>query len=214
MSEISEEDVNPKIEEKFSIKLKESLDNSSNSQNDEEIFFSSNFLISNSNFVCKTIPNQRNKKGKMFDSVNSDIKKKLFFSENVQRYDTKKNSEAKSTEPTSIKVKNYNSPKKRYSVFKLIEKEKKNKKDIIQFVNQKEEKESSPDKKERLDIFGNVISKKNKKNVKVSFIDKVTSQPLTNIIEIESFKNYNYVYGLPKEEKIEKSTNCKCCITF
>ena len=72
----------------------------------------------------------------------------------------------------------------------------------------------SPEKKERTDIYGNVISKKNKKKVKVSFIDKVTTQNLVNVIEIESFKNYNYIFGMPKEEKIDKTTNCQCCLIF
>ena len=214
MSEISEEDVKTKSEAKFSIKLKESLDSSSSSQNDDEILFSSNCLMnSNYNFLSKTALCQRNKKG-MFDSEDLDLKKNLFSSD-IQKYDNKKSSDARSTEPTSIKVKNLNSPKKRYSVFKLIEKEKKNKKDQYIFISKKEEeKKTSPEKKERLDIFGNVISKKNKKNVRISFIDKVTSQPLVNIVEIESFKNYNYVYGLPKEEKIDKSAKCQCCTVF
>ena len=218
MTEISEEDVNTKNDVKFSIKLKGSLDSSDSSQNDDDIFFSSNFLMnSNNNFLCKTAQSQRNKKS-LFDSEDLYIKKKLFSSE-VQKSDNKKSSDAKSTEPVSIKVKNFNSPKKKYSIFKLIEKEKRSKKDLnkYSFINEKEkEKEikTSPEKKERLDIFGNVISKKNKKNVRISFIDKVTSQPLVNIVEIESFKNYNYIFGMPKEQKIDKSTNCQCCLIF
>jgi hypothetical protein len=218
MTEISEEDVNAKNDVKFSIKLKGSLDSSDSSQNDDDIFFSSNFLMnSNNNFLCKTAQSQRNKKS-LFDSEDLYIKKKLFSSE-VQKSDNKKSSDAKSTEPVSIKVKNFNSPKKKYSIFKLIEKEKRSKKDLnkYSFINEKEkEKEikTSPEKKERLDIFGNVISKKNKKNVRISFIDKVTSQPLVNIVEIESFKNYNYIFGMPKEQKIDKSTNCQCCLIF
>ena len=218
MTEISEEDVNAKNDVKFSIKLKGSLDSSDSSQNDDDIFFSSNFLMnSNNNFICKTVQSQRNKKS-LFDSEDLYIKKKLFSSE-VQKSDNKKSSDAKSTEPVSIKVKNFNSPKKKYSIFKLIEKEKRSKKDLnkYSFINEKEkEKEikTSPEKKERLDIFGNVISKKNKKNVRISFIDKVTSQPLVNIVEIESFKNYNYIFGMPKEQKIDKSTNCQCCLIF
>ena len=218
MTEISEEDVNAKNDVKFSIKLKGSLDSSDSSQNDDDIFFSSNFLMnSNNNFLCKTAQSQRNKKS-LFDSEDLYIKKKLFSSE-VQKSDNKKSSDAKSTEPVSIKVKNFNSPKKKYSIFKLIEKEKRSKKDLnkYSFKNEKEkEKEikTSPEKKERLDIFGNVISKKNKKNVRISFIDKVTSQPLVNIVEIESFKNYNYIFGMPKEQKIDKSTNCQCCLIF
>ena len=210
MSVISEE-VNPKNDLKFSIKLKQSLDSSNDSRNEDEIFFSSNCLLMKNNLMSKTQP-QKNKKEKIFDSMDLEIKKKLFVSEIAQKSDNKRNSEAISTEPTSIKVKNYKSPKKRFSVIKLIEKNKRNKKDISRFAIKKEEKETSPEKKERTDIYGNVICKKNKKNVKVSFVDKVTSQPLVNIVDIESFKNYNYIYGIPKEEKIDKNTNCQCCI--
>ena len=215
MSEISEE-INPKNENNFSLKLKPSLDSSNNSQNEDEIYFSSNCLIMNSNYICKTNPSQTNKKGKIFELMDSDIKRKLFFSEIAPKSDNKKSSEAISTEPTSIKVKNYNSPKKKYSVIRLIEKEKKNKNELRFAVikNEIEEKEDSTDKIERRDIYGNIISKKNKKNVKVSFIDKVTTQPLVNVVDIVCFKNYNYIYGMPKEEKIEKTVNCKCCLIF
>ena len=212
MSEISEEDVKAKSVVKYSIKLKQSLDSSNNSQNEDDFFFSSNNLLIHSNFICKTNPNHLNKK-EIFDSMVIDVKKKLFSTEVAPKSDTKRSYEATSTEPTSIRVKNYKSPNKRYSVFKLIEKEKKNKKELKYIIQPKEEKEPSP-KKERTDIYGNVISKKNKKKVKVSFIDKVTTQSLVNVIEIESFKNYNYIYGIPKEEKIDKTTNCNCCFIF
>ena len=213
MSESSNEDSKNKDEIKFSIKLKESLDSSNNSENEDEMFFSTNLLLSHSN-VVKTMPNQSSKKGKIFESIDLDIKKKLFSSEIGQKSDNKKSSEAISTEPTSLKVRNYKSPRKRFSVIKLIEKGKRSKKDVSIFTKKKDEKEISPEKKERTDIYGNVICKKNKKRIKVSFVDKVTSQPLVNIVEIESFKNYNYIYGFPKEEKIEKSSNCQCCFIF
>lgn len=219
MSVISEEDLNPKTERKeLPLKLNQSLDSSNNSQN-EGIFFSSNCLIMKTDFVTKSAPPKSEyNKTKFFDSEDdirfSDSKKNLFPSENFNKLDKNKNSDAKSTEPTSMKIKNYNSPKKRYSIIKLIEKEKKYKKKKNNYGNKKEEKEIITEKKERTDIYGNIISKKNKKNVKVSFIDKVTTQPLVNEIPIESFRKYNYIYGMPKEEKIEKEANCQCCITF
>lgn len=219
MSEISEEDIHAKSEYKFPIKLKKSLDSSNNSQNDDDIFFSTSNLLTKCNLIKKENQNQNqpkvNKKEKIFDSIDLDIKKKLFSSEIGPKSDTKKSSEAISTEPTSIKVRNYGSPKKRHSVVRLMEKNK-NKKDInhIFFKKEEEEKISSPDKKERTDIYGNVICKKNKKKVKVSFVDMVTSQPLVNITDIESFKKYNCVLGLPKEEKIEKKSNCQCCLIY
>ena len=208
MSE-SSEDVKSKNSLKFAIKLKQSLDSSNNSQNEDDLFFSSNYLLMNSNFVSKTTPNQA-QKDKIFGLDDIDFKKKLFTSEFTQKLENKQSYEATSTEPISIKVKNYKSPKKRYSVFKLIEKDKKYKKEINHFISKKEEKEITPRKKERTDIYGNVISKKNKKKVKVSFIDKVTTQSLVNVIEIESFKKYNYIYGMPKEDNIEKTAMCRC----
>ena len=216
MSEISES-AKPKTGNKLLLKLKPSLDSSNNSQKEEELFFSSNCLIMNSNYICKTNPNQATKKGKIFESMDLNIKKKLFSSENANKSDNKKSSEAVSTEPNSIKVKNFNFQKKKFSVIKLVEKGKRSRKDCNRFIIQKneiEEKEDSNKNKERRDIYGNIISKKNKKNIKVSFIDKVTVQPLVNFIDIECFKKYNYIYGMPKEEKIEKTANCKCCIIF
>lgn len=212
MSEISEEDSNPKSKLKFSIKLKQSLDSSNDSQNEDGIFFSSKNLIMKSDLTSLA---KINKKENMFDSMDLYIKKKLNTSEAGPKSDNKRSSEGISTEPTSIKVKNYNSPKKRFSVFKLIEKDKKNKKDLSHYtIKKEEEKEQSPPKKERTDIFGNVICKKNKRKVKVSFVDIVTTQPFVNVTEIESFKNYNYIYGNHKEEKIEKLSNCQCCIIY
>ena len=216
MSEISE-DANPNTKNKFILKLKSSLDSSNNSQNEEGINFSSNCLFLDSNHICKTNPNQASKNGKIFESIDLNIKKKLFSSEIGHKLENKKSSEALSTEPNSIKIKNYNVQTKKFSVIRLIEKEKRSRKDLNRFIvkkNEKEEKEESNENKERRDIYGNIISKKNKKNVKVSFIDKVTTQPLANVINIECFKKYNYIYGIPKEEKIEKNIDCKCCIIF
>ena len=219
MSVIFEEELNPETERKeLPLKLEQSLDSSNNSKN-EELCFSSNCLIMKNDFGMKTAPPKSEyNKIKFSDSEDENqfsfSKKNLFTSEIINKSDKNKNSEAKSTEPTSLKIKNYNTPTKRYSIIKLIEKEKKYKKKKNNFNNKKEEREIITDKKERTDIYGNIISKKNKKNMKVSFIDKVTTQPLVNVIPIESFRKYNYIEGMPKEEKTEKKANCQCCIIF
>ena len=208
MSDISEDDIHAKSESKFSIKLK-SLDSSNDSQNDDVLFISTSNLLLKSNLIKKEKHPKENKN----DSMDLIIKKKLFSSEVGPKIDPKKSSEAKSTERTSMKVRNFGSPKKRYSIIKLMEK--KNKKDVSHIIIKKEEEKEIPEvKKERRDIFGNIICKKNKKKVKVSFVDVVTSQPLVNITDIESFKNYNCIYGIPKEEKLEKKSNCQCCLIF
>ena len=66
-----------------------------------------------------------------------------------------------------------------------------------------------------MDIYGNIINKKNRKKIKISFIDNITNQPLVNVIDIESFKNYNYIDGIPQEEKMYNiSSKCQCCLIF
>ncbi len=93
--------------------------------------------------------------------------------------------------------------------------EQRKRKEKILFTNKiVETKETENDKKERRDFFGNVIKKKNKKKVKVSFIDTVTTHPLADIINIESFKNYNYIEGMPSEDGKVKNAECVCCLIF
>jgi hypothetical protein len=217
MIEVSEEKDSQKSEKKdSSFNLNQSFTSSNNSEN-EELFFSSKNLMLNADIIAKSAPPRSDKnKAKFFDSEEDEFKfeeakKNLFYSENSHKLDKNRVSEAKSTEPTSIRVKNYYTPRKRFSIIKLIEKDKFKKRGSI-YANKKEEKEILIVKKERTDIYGNIISKKNKKNIKVSFIDKVTTQPLVNIVQIESFKNYYYIDET--KEKVEKTADCQCCIAF
>jgi hypothetical protein len=75
-------------------------------------------------------------------------------------------------------------------------------------------KEDNKNKKaKRTDRNGIEICKKNKKKIKVTFIDKVDeNQPLEDIIDIQSIKKYNVCYGLPKGDKYIKETVCCSCI--
>ena len=208
MDDSSEEVVQKTEPKPFRIQLKSSLDNSS--QNDEEdIYFSTNCLLK----LKTEIKSSSNlpKKKKLFDSEDFDFKKNLFNSESPLKSDNKKSSEGLSTEPTSFIVKNLNSPRKRYSVIKMVEKKKR--KDSI-FTNKiVETKDDQSYKKERRDFYGNVIKKKNKKKVRVSFIDVVTSQSLTKVVNIESFKKYNIIDGYPNDDKV-KNPECVCCSIF
>jgi hypothetical protein len=229
MSENSDVNINEKNKENnLDLKL-HSLDSSSSSRNEEDILFSSNCILSKYDFGSKTtvttrsFQNLNNKE--LCDSEDIYIKKRNKIgsgSSPIQKHEIKKSTDVLSTEPGYIKVKNYTSPKKKYSVFKLVEKDKKTKKEFSNIIpnniftnDKKAEDEKTPSKKERYDIYGNLINKKNKKKIKVSFIDKVTHQPLCNIIDIESFRNYNYNEGIPKEEKMKNvSTNCQCCLIY
>ena len=207
MDESSGDDMILKTEPKpFMIQLKPSLDNSSQND-DDDIYFSTNCLLKLKS-DNKSLPNKK----KLFDSEDTYVKKNLFISDSAQKSDIKKSSEVLSTEPTSFTVKNYNSPKKKY-VIKMVEKKKRNER--ILFTNKiVETKETENKKKERLDFYGNVIKKKNKKKVKVSFIDNVTSHPLVEVVNIESFKNYNFIEGLPSENCKATNSECVCCLIF
>ena len=206
MDESSGEDIVLKTEPKpFMLQLKPSLDNSSQND-DDDIYFSTNCLLKLKS-DNKSLPNKK----KLFDSEDTYFKKNLFISDSAQKSDIKKSSEVLSTEPTSFTVKNYNSPKKKY-VIKMVEKKKRNER--ILFTNKiVETKETENKKKERLDFYGNVIKKKNKKKVRVSFIDVVTSQSLTKVVNIESFKKYNIIDGYPNDDKV-KNPECVCCSIF
>jgi len=212
MDDSSEEEVIQKTEPKpFTIQLKPSLDNSSQND-DDDIYFSTNCLLKIKTDCKTSVP--LSKKKKLFDSDDVDFKKNLFNSDNAQKSDLKKSSEVLSTEPTSFVVKNMNSPRKKYSVIKMVEK-RKHRRDNDFFTHKiVETKDVSSDKKERRDFFGNVIKRKNKKKVKVSFIDVVTSQPLADVINIESFKNYNCIEGAPDEDGKPTNTECVCCLVF
>ena len=220
MSESSEESIDQKYGSKQPLVLKlHSLDSSNSSQNDD-IIFSSHFLSCKYDYGSKTSVTTRSNNKNIFNSEDILIQKKNLFgstSSSPDKIPKRKSNDNLPTEPGLIKVKNYNSPTKKYSVFKLIEKDKKNKREFKSHLIdlKKEKEEETPRKKERYDIYGNIINKKNKKKIKVSFIDTVTHQPLANIIDIESFRKYNYTPDIPKEEKINNvSANCQCCFIF
>ena len=96
------------------------------------------------------------------------------------------------------------------TLLKISEKTKIKKKESIN--NKKKEDIPIEPKKVRYDNYGNIINRKNKKKVHIVYADELNKRSLTEEIEIESFKRFNYVKGLPKED-LFKSSNAfnKCC---
>ena len=77
-------------------------------------------------------------------------------------------------------------------------------------------KEKKITKQVRLDHNGVEINKKNKKKVKISFIDAISTNQLVTIISVvsvDNFKEYNYV-SMPSLEDIyvKSKTTCACVI--
>ncbi len=122
--------------------------------------------------------------------------------------------------PNHILVSNSLSPskKKKISSFKMVEKSKYKKIFDAQDFNARRVDQETITGRERRDAFGNAIKKKNKRKIKVSFVDQLhEGQPLANVIDIESFKKYNFIIGMPKEDNIKNNnvnSNCQCCVMF
>ena len=96
------------------------------------------------------------------------------------------------------------------NLLKNCEKTKIKKKESIN--NNKKEDITIEPKKPRYDNYGNVINKKNKKMVHIAFADELSEKSITEEIQIESFKKFNYVKGLPKEDLFTPSNAFnKCC---
>ena len=74
-------------------------------------------------------------------------------------------------------------------------------------------KEKKITKQVRLEHNGVEINKKNKKKVKISFIDAISTNQLVTIISVDNFKEYNYV-SMPSLEDIyvKSKTTCACVI--
>ena len=66
--------------------------------------------------------------------------------------------------------------------------------------------------KTRVDKNGNKITKENKKNVHITFLDTLPSCKLIEIIPIQSYKKFNFIENMPDEQII--SFCSKCCQIF
>jgi hypothetical protein len=62
--------------------------------------------------------------------------------------------------------------------------------------------------KVRLDTCGNEINRKNKKKVHITFLDTIPTKKLTEIIPIQSYKQYNIIEKIPDQDLYYN----KCCI--
>ncbi|MCQ2815984.1 MAG: hypothetical protein MJ252_01850 [archaeon] len=71
-------------------------------------------------------------------------------------------------------------------------------------------------KPKRYDRRGEEISTKNKSKVKVTFNDTELNKPLAQIIEIQSYKQYNVMgdYVPPESEIYGKTTTCCSCLVY
>ena len=203
-------EINIKDNPNLIINLQESLSSFNKSNNEEEIIKSTSII---NNII---LPNPQKSASNKLISRNYDDND--LNTRSLKLY-SKSKINSMSTDPDSNMGFHSPSPKKskKFAFFKMVGKSK-NKKKISGFQSNYEKKiEEEETGRERRDAFGNIITKKNKKKIKVSFTDQINeNNPLITVIDIESFKKYNYIYGMPSEEIIHKnvSSKCQCCLIY
>ena len=191
--------------------------------NFQESFSSSN--QSNNDFeTTKSVNNQMTNPTKLISHNNNTQIKALFNSENLETknispsYSLKQKFDFQKTDPNYNSETNLISPKKKkMSMFKMVQKSKYKKFFETPLTYTKKEDEENETGRERRDAFGNMINKKNKRKIKVSFADELKEEkPLVSVINIESFKKYNIILGMPSENTLNKnmSANCQCCSIY
>lgn len=125
----------------------------------------------------------------------------------AEKNDSKKTTDVVSTEKETSK-------KKKNSLFNSVEKMKGRGNSSSKRLNQVKRELNPPEntRPKRKDRYGVTIDKKNKRKVRVTFTDQVDNEPFEKVILIESFKKYNYLLGMPKEENVNSNkSTCECC---
>jgi len=113
-------------------------------------------------------------------------------SSNIEKIETKKK---KKINMNNLQEKN-----------KLIENNNSNENKFI--VIKKEEKKK---KRIRTDHYGNEIKHQNKHIIKVTFADEIYNRPLEEVVNIQSIKEFNVIYGMPKEKDVFGKNKNICC---
>ena len=197
------------------INLQESFSSSNKSNNDFEMTKSGSNPTATSKISSVKNLSQNTAPNLLFKSDNSDNKNKISSNSLVRKFSDQRLEPVQIDSNTITEIKS-KSPKK--ARFSMIKKSKYNKyfNSPVKYAKKIEEK-SDNTSRERRDVYGNLICKKNRRKVRVTFADEIDEdKPLASVIDIESYKNYNYIFGMPKEDTINKniSTNCQCCILF
>ena len=201
----------------FKIKLQESFSSSNKSNNDYEMTKSGSNPMATSKISSLKDVSQNTPPNLLYKSDFSDIKNRISSNSLVQRFPDKRLEPVQIDSNTITEIKSKSPKKARFSMVKMVEKSKYNKYFNSPVKHAKKIEEESNTSRERRDVYGNLICKKNRRKVRVTFADEIDEdKPLASVIDIESYKNYNYIFGMPKEDTINKniSTNCQCCILF
>ena len=201
----------------FKIKLQESFSSSNKSNNDYEMTKSGSNPMATSKISSLKDVSQNTPPNLLYKSDFSDIKNRISSNSLVQRFPDKRLEPVQLDSNTMTEIKAKSPKKARFSMVKMVEKSKYNKYFNSPVKHAKKIEEETNTSRERRDVYGNLICKKNRRKVRVTFADEIEEEkPLALVIDIESYKKYNYIFGMPKVDTINKNitTNCQCCNVF
>ena len=202
----------------FKIKLQESFSSSNKSNNDYEMTKSGSNPMATSKISSLKDVSHNTPPNLLYKSDFSEIKNKISSNSLVRKFSDQRLEPVQIDSNTITEIKSKSPKKARFSMIRMVEKSKYNK-----YFNspvkatKKIEEESVKTSRERRDVYGNLICKKNRRKVRVTFADEIEEEkPLASVIDIESYKKYNYIFGMPKVDTINKNitTNCQCCNVF
>ena len=201
------------------INIQDSFSSGNKSDNEYEASKSGTNPTTNSKVSSIKNFSQNTASNALFSSDNSDTKQKFSNSSLNLKYSNQRFMKLPTDPYSNTEIKPKSPKKTRFSMLKMVKKSKyKNMFDTpFNLAKKVEEEEENVTGRERRDVYGNLINKKNRRKVRVTFADEIKEdKPLASVINIESFKKYNYIFGMPNEDIINKNlkTNCQCCTTF
>ena len=202
----------------FKIKLQESFSSSNKSNNDYEMTKSGSNPMATSKISSLKDVSHNTPPNLLYKSDFSEIKNKISSNSLVRKFSDQRLEPVQIDSNTNTEIKSKSPKKARFSMIRMVEKSKYNKyfNSPVKYAKKIKE-ESDNTSRERRDVYGNLICKKNRRKVRVTFADEIEEEkPLASVIDIESYKKYNYIFGMPKVDTINKNitTNCQCCIVF
>ena len=187
------------------INIQDSFSSANKSDNEYEISKSGTNPTTNSKGSSSKNFSQNTASNALFSSDNSDTKQKFSSNSLNQKFLSKRLEELPTDHINNTEIKPKSPKKVRFSMLKMVKKSKyKNMFDTPIDLTKKIEEEE-------------LIDKKNRRKVRVTFSDEIDEEkPLVSVINIESFKKYNYIFGMPNEDIVNKNlkTNCQCCTAF
>jgi len=194
----------------------ENMFTSQNTQNKSQKNINLKIETKNTNNIAKYISGDeqliRNKLIMSKNDLDSDSPSRLKMNSNEINNSDQKGSLALALSPIKKGV------RKRNMLVDIMEKSKKNNapKRSVLFTQEFKLKEENA-KNERKDVYGVPINRRNKKKIKVTFSDTVNSinskNQLAEVIPITSYKKYNYIEVLPREEDtLTNKSTCQCCL--